>query len=138
MSTAGKLQDWLHTASVLATRLSATPSCITKAVIIFGPVMVKQSRKPTCGGWTARLRGRFRVDERVGVARADDAPAVLSPAEEIRPPLPDAGNPVHPGEDPSLLQRADRLVDGRASAVGALGDALIAREAAARSEAHST
>ena len=45
----------------------------------------------------------------IGVARADDAPAVLRPAEQVRPPLPDAGDPVHPAQDAGALQRVDGL-----------------------------
>jgi len=42
------------------------------------------------------LRARLRINERVRVRRADDAPAVLRRAEEIRPPLPDPRDPVDP------------------------------------------
>ena len=47
---------------------------------------------------------RLRIDEGVGVARADHAPAVLRAAEQVRPPLADARDPVHPGEDAGVLQ----------------------------------
>jgi hypothetical protein len=86
-----------------------------------GEFAVSESVRSTLEGnvgredWESALeKARMRVVERVCVARADDAPAVLRAAEQVRPPLPDARDPVHPCEDARGLARADGLVDSRA------------------------
>src|SRR5262245_50733205 len=74
--------------------------CQGKRFLGFGSSRKFGLRRKPGGG---RHLFRLRIDERVGVARADDAPAVLRPAEQVRPPLADARDPVHPGEDASAL-----------------------------------
>jgi hypothetical protein len=90
-------------------------------------------------GDLGRLEGRF-VETRSAVGTS----LVGSPPKSALPPLgwpparpesvgvaalPHPLDPLHPGQDAGVLEDLDRLGDGRAGAVGRLGDPLIGREA---------
>src|SRR6516162_348682 len=70
-----------------------------------------------------------RVEKLVGVAGADHLPHRAPLPEQILLAAADAGQPVHPGQQPGVLQRLQRDADSVAVTLGGGGDLLVAREA---------
>src|SRR6516162_7331021 len=70
-----------------------------------------------------------RVEKLVGVAGADHLPHRAPLPEQILLAAADAGQPVHPGQQPGVLQRLQRDADSVAVTLGGGGDLLVARAA---------
>jgi hypothetical protein len=69
---------------------------------------------------TIRSRRRLWIDEAVLIAGPDDTGAVAHLAEQVATPFLDACEPMAPPQDADIVERVDRLIDGRSAAVGAM------------------